>query len=1167
MAADINFSETQVNTYTIGDQKNPEIATLADGSYVIIWDDYQAYDYTTGTYSGKSGIFAQHFDAGGHPVGSEFQVSTQTVWTGHQIAALTDGGYEIVWTSTNSATNLYTQRFDSADQKVGGITTTVTTSNGNAEAPQIVGLSNGGYVLTWEGNDPSNKFVELYAQTYDATGAKVGGQIANPDYGYGQGGYSVAGLASGGFVLVYQGANRGQDYVQTYNNVGTAVGNPIQVTTGTNHFSTSVTELTGGQAAYAVSWTAYGQNNETSKVVQTYDTAGNTVGTAQTYKISATFIDDDTQAAQVTDDGNGGYILTYSVAGASGDGSTDVYALHVNASGVADPTPMLVNTTLAGTQALPATAAIHTSGSPATNYVVAWTSGGSGYSITGAQDGSGAGVYSRIVPETSGNHAPVLSGTQFVPATVVDGHTYTITTAQLLTGFTDQDGDTLSLGDVYIAAVLVKPDADGNYTFTAGDDFYNNLTYTVSDGKGGLVKTSETLTFVADKAPVLTGTQAVLAHATENQPLILTASQLTTGFTDPDGDTLSVSYGGSDHGTLTDNHDGTFSFTPEANYSGSVALYYFIDDGYGGEIRAQETITVDPPVIAGQVVTGTPGDDSIVGTTDNDTLSGEAGNDTISGGAGDDVVNGGPGHDQLFGGDGNDRLTAGDDGSYLDGGNGADTLTGGAGNDYVYDIYDGHANLLNGNGGNDYLAGDGTLNGGDGNDTIGYFAPHSDTGIYSGAVVNGGAGDDSIFAYFDAPGGLSTPNLINGGDGDDTIKAGADSDLIHGGNGDDLIYGGAGDDTLVGDTGADTMYGGAGNDTYYVDNSGDVVSEDSRGAGVDDGGTDTVYASISFALPDFVENLWLTAAAGRSNGTGNDLDNIIHGNSFNNALSGGGGNDHLLGDGGDDTLNGGAGNDYLDGGTGYNTLIGGTGDDTLMGAGVDVMHGGAGNDTYYVNDVADAVSEQSVPGTDDGGHDIVYSSIGYTLPTFVEDLTLLASAGNANATGNDLANVIHGNNGDNVITGLGGSDTLLGGGGNDSLDGGAGADYLDGGTGNDTLNGGAGNDTLMGGAGADSFVFAAAGAANGVDQIYDFVHGTDQLVLGGVDYGFAVGHGLTAAEFTAGAAAAGTAAQFIWNSATHTLYWDDDGTGQDAAVAIAVFHGAVTLTAADMHFI
>src|SRR5262249_53455061 len=65
-------------------------------------------------------------------------------------------------------------------------------------------------------------------------------------------------------------------------------------------------------------------------------------------------------------------------------------------------------------------------------------------------------------------------------------------------------------------------------------------------------------------------------------------------------------------------------------------------------------------------------------------------------------------------------------------------------------------------------------------------------------------------------------------------------------------------------------------------------------------GTDLVMSTISYVLPDNVENLSLTGSDPLS-GTGNALDNVIDGKSGDNVLIGGGGNDHLVGGDGDDT--------------------------------------------------------------------------------------------------------------------------------------------------------------------------------------------------------------------------------------------------------------------------
>src|SRR4029078_13177137 len=115
------------------------------------------------------------------------------------------------------------------------------------------------------------------------------------------------------------------------------------------------------------------------------------------------------------------------------------------------------------------------------------------------------------------------------------------------------------------------------------------------------------------------------------------------------------------------------------------------------------------------------------------------------------------------------------------------------------------------------------------------------------------------------------------------ITGNALANLLGGQSAANRLEGMEGEDTLDGGKGADTMVGGTGNDTYMVDNANDLITE------VVGGGTDTVFATVTFGLASFgqVENLVLLGTAAR--GTGNALDNVITGTSGANTLSGGAG--------------------------------------------------------------------------------------------------------------------------------------------------------------------------------------------------------------------------------------------------------------------------------------
>ena len=80
-------------------------------------------------------------------------------------------------------------------------------------------------------------------------------------------------------------------------------------------------------------------------------------------------------------------------------------------------------------------------------------------------------------------------------------------------------------------------------------------------------------------ASALTGPKAVLAAGTEDTVYTIHAADLLAGYTDVDGDSLSVTDLTANHGSLVDNGNGTWSFTPDANYNGPVSLSYNVYDG------------------------------------------------------------------------------------------------------------------------------------------------------------------------------------------------------------------------------------------------------------------------------------------------------------------------------------------------------------------------------------------------------------------------------------------------------------------------------------------------------------------------------------------------------------------------------------------------------------
>ena len=395
------------------------------------------------------------------------------------------------------------------------------------------------------------------------------------------------------------------------------------------------------------------------------------------------------------------------------------------------------------------------------------------------------------------------------------------------------------------------------------------------------------------------------------------------------------------------------------------------------------------------------------------------------------------------------------------------------------------------------------ITGGDGIDTVAYSGSALAVAVdlNSGAGLGGDAQDD-VYITIENATGSAFADIIGGNGG---------ANLLVGGGGDDQIFGRGDNDTLDGGSGADRTGGGLGNDTHLVDNAADLVIEK-----VGEGTGDSVVASVSYALTKDMNVETLAAAAGTAAIalTGNALANLLLGNGGANLLNGGGG--------------------------------------------ADEMRGGRGHDLYIVANPGDTAVEG--PGA---GVDMVRSSIDFVLGANVENL-VLTGADAIDGDGNSRANILSGNNAANVLRGFEGNDSIDGGRGADELRGGPGKDTIAGGFGADRIFGGQGSDSLSGGGGADAFSFDGDLGASNVDAILDFSVADDTILLNLAIFSELAAEGVLApSAFRAGTAAADADDRILYDTATGRIFYDADGTGDQAAILFATVTPGTTLTSAD----
>jgi Ca2+-binding RTX toxin-like protein len=575
--------------------------------------------------------------------------------------------------------------------------------------------------------------------------------------------------------------------------------------------------------------------------------------------------------------------------------------------------------------------------------------------------------------------------------------------------------------------------------------------------------------------------------------------------------------------------DGTDGFKLTAAASGgSVASAGDVNnDGFADLIIGAPNTNVDANIDAGVsyvvfgelpdtmvVRTGTDASQTLAGGNFNDSLAGLGGNDKLYGNGGDDVLDGGVGADTMIGGAGSDSYLV-DNVSDVVTETDANPSTGGSDTVYATVDYAIPANVellvMNGSG----LTGTGSA----GNDIL--------ASINGANTLAGLAGDDLYYVYQAGDMVQESP-----GGGHDTVVSSISLTVP---NNVEALYvngagltatGSAGGEVLASVGGPNTLLGLGGNDSYVVGNTADVVTETDANQAT--GGSDTVYATVDYAVPANVELLVMNGTGLTGTGSaGNDVLASINGA---NTLAGLGGDDlyyvYQAGDmvqespgGGHDTVVSSVSLTIPDNvealyvnGAGLTATGSAVGEVLASVGGPNTLLGLGGNDSYVVGNTADVVTETDAnPST--GGSDTVYATVDYAIPANVELLVMngtgLTGTGSA---GNDILASI---NGANTLAGLGGDDLYyvfqpgdtvreLPGGGTDvvvssvslTIPDNVEALYVNGSglaaTGSTAAEAlasiGAGN-TLIGNGGNDTFVFNAGAASN--TTIADFSGGSD----------------------------------------------------------------------------
>ncbi|MGE5608344.1 MAG: SdrD B-like domain-containing protein, partial [Bacillota bacterium] len=165
-AAGTSSGVWRVNSYTDGDQVQPMVAADSAGNFTIAWN-------SDGQDGDGDGVYAQRYDASGHPLGGEFRANTETTddQTLGSIAMTGNGELVIAWTSywqDGSRDGIYAQ-FYSADGQPQGDEFRANTHTYSEQASPYVALQPGGFIVTWSNPLPISPYYNygtIMAQRY-----------------------------------------------------------------------------------------------------------------------------------------------------------------------------------------------------------------------------------------------------------------------------------------------------------------------------------------------------------------------------------------------------------------------------------------------------------------------------------------------------------------------------------------------------------------------------------------------------------------------------------------------------------------------------------------------------------------------------------------------------------------------------------------------------------------------------------------------------------------------------------------------------------------------------------------------------------------------------------------------------------------------------------------
>ncbi len=822
-------AEFAINVTVADEQLESQVTALTDGRFVVTWVDRSTFSADTF----GAAVRAQVFSSNGARLGPELLVNTTTGGNEDKpsITALANGGFIVAWQddsrtldsdpATGSVDVAY-QVFSDTGVPL-GIERVVFTNvvDGYEGTPIVAALADGRAVLVFgTGANIDTRFKFLLPSGNQGssitTFVNVEGQAGN------QAPLAAVGLAGGEFVIVYADRSAGDGdtnlYYRVFNAAGTALGAATLVHDASTMDETNAKVKALPDGGFLITWTSLSQIagvTDANVLARAFNAAGQPT-TAQTVIATSTDVDALSDVAVLDD---GAFAFVWNRITAIGTPSQDFRLSEQRWASFEENDGTPGADTVIGTairdRVLALGGADSVFGAGAGDFI----DGGAGDDYL-----SGDGGDDQLFGERGGDVLLGGDGDDVLDASGNDGAVIADAPDELVGG----DGEDTASYARAIANVIV--DLAGAFAATneaTGDSFLSveNLRGSVfadllgGDEAANLLSGGAGADVLLGRggADRLRGGEGSDVASYGDAPMGVTADMEApgAGTGQAAGDVFESieTLEGSGFADILRGTVGSQSLLG-GNGSGDDVLEGRaggdILNGGGGNDAASYSqsrtgVTADLGA-AGNNTGDAAGDtfenmEGVSGSRFADTLRGDVNANTLGGRDGDDVLQGRGGGDRLFGEGGADLLFGEDGDDVLDGGVGGDTLMGGLGGD-----------VLSGREGADVLDGGGGADVADYRDKT-VAVTLTLNGASNATVLVGGVAEDTLRNVERAYGGSGSDqftgdagvNLFNGYDGNDILRGAEGADTLNGGNGLDAFIYATLSDSTVGAAGRDTI--------------------------------------------------------------------------------------------------------------------------------------------------------------------------------------------------------------------------------------------------------------------------------------------------------------------------------------------------------------------------